>query len=141
MATKKITLNELRSLVKQIIKEDMNISKINLNEGKINGGAFEDYDFRYKGDNLEELIINYKYKPSESLVKKDLQLIKNHFKEGSIYNLFKPKLGIIYPFVYGWDTGFNCFLTTDVNSEYVNRPFFDEPTGKYEKKGRKVFSL
>ena len=64
MATKKITLNELRSLVKQIIKEEGNKKgKINLNEGKLNGGAFDDYDFKYKGDILSELVITYKFKP------------------------------------------------------------------------------
>lgn len=141
MATKKITLNELRSIVKQIIKEETNKDKINLNEGKLNGGAFDDYDFKYKGDVLSELVITYKFKPSEALVKKDLQVIKNNFKEGSVYNTFEPKLGIIYPFVYGWDSGFNVYLTTKENSEYENRPFFDEPTGKYETKGRKIFKF
>lgn len=141
MAITKITLNELRGLIKKIINEETNKSKINLNEGKINGGAFEDYDFKYKGDNLSELIITYKYRPSESLIKKDLQLIKNNFREGSVYNMFEPRLGIIYPFVYGWDTGFNAYLTINENSEYENRPFFDEPSGKYEKKGRKIFKL
>jgi len=140
MAIKKFTLNEIRSIINQIIKETYN-DEINLNDNKFSDGAFEDYDFRYRGDHLQELVITYKFKPSVELVKKDLEIIKNRYKEGSIYNLFEPKLGIIYLFVYGWDTGFNFFLTIDVNSEFVNRPFPDEPTGKYKKMGRKVFRL
>ena len=138
MVTKKITLNELRTIVKQIIKEEKNKKKINLNESKLKGAMFDDYDFRYNGDVLSELIINYNFKPSTELVKKDLKLIKNNFKEGSIYNTFQPKLGVIYSFVYGWNSGYNVYLTTNENSKYEDNPFFDEPTLKYQK-NRKVF--
>ena len=64
--------------------------------------------------------------------------LKNNFKEGSIYNTFQPKLGVIYSFVYGWNSGYNVYLTTNENSKYEDNPFFDEPTGKYQK-NRNVF--
>lgn len=134
MSTKKISLNELKSLIKQIIKEQtVSTHNQNLNEEKINGGSFKDYDFKFVGDNLKELIINYKIKPYISEVKKDLNIIKNRFREGSIYNLFEPKLGIIYLSVYGWDRGWNAYLTTDEHSKFEDKPFFDEPTGKFAK--------
>ena len=44
MATKKITLNELRSLVKQIIKEDMTIDKIK--------HYMDDYIYKYWTDGV-----------------------------------------------------------------------------------------
>ena len=111
-----------------------------MNEVKVNGGGFEDYDFTYVGDNLNSLKIEYKYKPTLSQVKNDLQLIKNKYNEDSNYYLFEPKLLIIYYYVYGHTSGYGAYLTIDENSRYLNRPFFDEPTGKYAK-ARQEFKL
>jgi hypothetical protein len=95
----------------------------------------ETHEFQWdlKSEVLEVLIVEYKYKPSIAQIKKDFLIVKNRYKEGSIYNLFNPKICISYYFIYGWVSGYNVYFTTDEKSRYIDRPFFDEPTGKYTK--------
>ena len=46
---------------------------------------------------------------------------------------------IIYPFIYGWSSGYNAYFTTDEHTKYLNRPFVDEPTGKYGKSRKEYY--
>ncbi len=99
------------------------------------------YDFRHLANDKLELIIEFQFCPTKVDVINSLKHIINNFKAGSIYNEFAPKLCIVYPYIYGWKTGFNACLTIDVDNEHLTKPYFDEPTGKHSKKGRKSFFL
>lgn len=120
---------ELKNIVRKVIEEQ-----------KLPGAYFSDYDFRHVGERVEELILTYDFKPTGKMISNDLKVAKNRFREGSEYADFTPKVAIIYKYIYGWTAGYKVFMTTDENTRYLDRPFFDEPTGKYGK-ARKVIQL
>jgi hypothetical protein len=132
-------------------KNPLELKKGDISEGKIIGGKFEDYEFIYDRKKKEHVVleINYKTKPSISDVKKDLEVIKNYYQQEGVnpewqkeVQLYEPKVGIIYPFVMGWTTGYRAYLTKDDKSEYENTNFPSEPTGKYAVMGgREVFKF
>lgn len=94
-----------------------------------------------KNDELINLIIEYpnvKKAPSKNLVIKDMNNIISRFREGTEYANFNPKSMIVYPYVYGWDSGYKAYISisddadgqfTDENTQ-SRRGFWDEVDGK-----------
>ena len=98
---------------------------------------FVDYDFRTVGDVLT-LTIDFNSKFTIVSVNEALKDIKSKFVKGSMYANFSPKVCVAYCSIFGWTRSYKAYLTESDSCEYVDRPFFDEPTGKYTSKFRWV---
>ena len=84
----------------------------------------ENYDFLkdywvYGKDNeLINLIIEYpnvKKAPHKSIVIKDMNDIISRYKEGTKYANFNPKSLIIYPYTFGWTSGYKAYISISVD--------------------------
>lgn len=103
---------------------------------------FVDYESRwvYGKDGIENLILSYKTTkpPHKNLVISHMNEILNRYKENTEYSNFTPKVLIIYPFQYGYTSGYNAYFTINEDGDGQlsdpetgsRRGFFDEVNGK-----------
>lgn len=87
--------------------------------------------FKFDMDsNPVDLVLTYVDKPTIKQVKADLAELKNRFIAGSKYNEFTPVIGRIYPFCFGWETGYRAHLTNNIedtfNKQWIYNGFPDE---------------
>jgi 8-oxo-dGTP diphosphatase len=87
------------------------------------------YDFRRKTfeEPVNELWIEYPYKPTKKQVYDDLKAVKSRYREGSEYANFTPIVAVVYPYTYGWTRGYKTNYST--SKENIDRGFYDETKG------------